>query len=128
MLLSRFGKLESVERKCLASLVIEHSLFMSEYYVPLFDAGQGRSNCSGKLIELVHTCCVCVNAIFFLRSIHPVHLQCDIREIDAYFCAMCTSTCAVCTRPPFLVGGLGTRLGIVVTYVCPVPLKPCLVQ
>ena len=51
-----------------------------------------------------------VNAVFFLHCIHPVRLQCDIRKIYTYFPHMHTNTRAVCTRPPFFVGGLGTRL------------------
>ena len=37
-----------------------------------------------------------VNAVFFLRSIHPVRLQCDIREIYGYFSRMRTNIRAVC--------------------------------
>ena len=97
-----------------ANHALHGSLFMLEYYVRLFDAGQGRSNCSSKLIGLVystHVFGVHVNAVFFLRCIHPVRLQCDKWEIYDYFSRTCTNTCAVCTRPYFFVGGLRTRLG-----------------
>ena len=60
---------------------------------------------SSSLFTHVH-----MNAVFFLRFIHPVRLQCDIREIYGYFLRMSTNNLAVCTRPPFFIGGLGTRL------------------
>ena len=62
---------------------------------------------------------MCVNAVIFLRCIHPVRLQCDIREIYGYFSRMRTNTRAVCTRPPFFVGGLGMRLGIYLIWTAP---------
>ena len=37
-----------------------------------------------------------VNAVFFLRCIHPVRLQCDIREIYGYFSRMRTNTRVQC--------------------------------
>ena len=46
MLLSRFGKLESVDKiatECLASMVLEQSLYCAGPCLCLFDAGEGIS-------------------------------------------------------------------------------------
>ena len=42
-----------------------------------------------------------VNAVFFLRCIHPVRLQCDIREIYGYFSRMRINIGAVYQTSPF---------------------------
>ena len=100
MLLSQFGKLESVEK--IARVLSVHGM-----------------RCAGPVYARVCTMCAClkldraevtsqrtclhmsVNAVFFLRYIHPVCLQCDIQEIYGYFSRMRINTRAVCTRPPF---------------------------
>ena len=107
MLLSRFGKLESVEKtakECLGSMVPEQTMRCAGPYLcwstlcACWMLDRAEVTVAVNSLNLF-TCVssVHVNAVFFLGCIHPVRLQCDILEIYGYFLRMRTNTCAVCT-------------------------------